>query len=122
MKAITKRWLGLCVSAFLCTLLANADTYNLTFNIEDFEIIQQDGVVSITPLKPSYTFDLDTSLPALPYFTQRITIDGKSQKETFTYEVNKKELIASNVYVSPNKECYATNTPIPVETSTVLPD
>ncbi len=122
MKTITKRWFGLCVSAFLCTLYANADTYNLTFNIDDFEIIQKDGVVSITPLKSSYTFDWDSSLPALPYFTQRITIDGKSQKETFTYEVNRKELIASNVYVSPNKECYATNMPVPVDTNVVLPD
>ena len=60
MKAITKRWFGLCVSAFLCTLYANADTYNLTFNIDDFEIIQKDGVVSITPLKSSYTFDWDS--------------------------------------------------------------
>lgn len=122
MKAITKRWFGLCVSAFLCTLYANADTYNLTFNIDDFEIIQKDGVVSITPLKSSYTFGLDTSSPALPLYTKRITIDGKSQKETFTYDVNRKELIASNVYVSPNKECYATNMPMPVDTNVVLPD
>ena len=109
MKAITKRWLGLCVSAFLCTLLANADTYNLTFNIEDFEIIQQDGVVSITPLKPSYTFDLDTSLPALPYFTQQILIDGKCKPETFSFEVEEKVLIASDIYVTPNQESVPTN-------------
>ena len=40
MKAIAKRLFGLCVLAFLCTLYANADTYNLIFNIDDFEIIE----------------------------------------------------------------------------------
>ena len=109
MKAITKRWFGFCVSAFLCTLYANADTYNLTFNIDDFEIIQKDGVVSITPLKSSYTFDWDSSLPALPYFTQQILNDGKCKPETFTFEVEEKVLIASDIYVSPNQESVPTN-------------
>ncbi len=109
MKAITKRWFGLCVSAFLCTLYANADTYNLTFNIDDFEIIQKDGVVSITPLKSSYTFDWDSSLPALPYFTQQILIDGKCKPETFSFEVEEKVLIASDIYVTPNQESVPTN-------------
>ena len=122
MKALNIQRCLLYVSAFLYTLVANADTHNLTFNLSDFEIEQRDGVVSITPVKPAYTFGLDTSSPALPLYTQRITIDGKSQKGTFTYVVNSKELIASNVYVSPNKECYATNRPVPVDTSVVLPD
>lgn len=109
MKAITKRWFGLCVSAFLCTLYANADTYNLTFNIDDFEIIQKDGVVSITPLKSSYTFDWDSSLPALPYFTQQILIEGKCKPETFSFAVEEKVLIASDIYVAPNQESVPTN-------------
>ena len=122
MKALNIQRCLLYVSAFLYTLVANADTHNLTFSLSDFEIEQKDGVVSITPMKSAYTFGLDTSSPALPLYTQRITIDGKSQKGTFTYVVNSKELIASNVYVSPNKECYATNRPVPVDTSVVLPD
>lgn len=122
MKALNIQRCLLYVSAFLYTLVANADTHNLTFNLSDFEIEQKDGVVSITPMKSAYSFGLDTSSPALPLYTQRITIDGKSQKGTFTYVVNRKELIASNVYVSPNKECYATDMLPPVDTSVVLPD
>lgn len=122
MKALNIQRCLLYVSAFLYALVANADTHNLTFKLSDFQIEHKDGVVSITPMKPEYSFGFDTSTPALPLFTQRITIDGKSQKETFTYIVNQKELIASNVYVSPNEECYATNTPIPVSDKMVLPD
>lgn len=109
MKTTTKRWFGLYVSAFFCTLLANADTYNLTFDIDDFEIIQKDSVVSITPLKSSYTFDWDPSLPALPYFTQQILINGKCKLETFSFDVEEKVLIASDIYVSPNQESIPTN-------------
>ena len=122
MKALNIQRCLLYVSAFLYTLVANADTHNLTFSLSDFEIEQKDGVVSITPMKSAYSFGLDTSSPALPLYTQRITIDGKSLKGTFTYVVNRKELIASNVYVSPNKECYATDMLPPVDTSVVLPD
>lgn len=122
MKALSIQRCLLYVSAFLYVLAANADTHNLTFNLSDFQIEQNDSVVSITPMKPGYSFGLDTSKPALPLYTQRITIDGRSQKETFTYEVNSKELIASNVYVSPNKECYATNMPIPADDRITLSD
>ena len=122
MKALNIQRCLLYVSAFLYTVVANADTHNLTFNLSDFEIEQKDGVVSITPMKSAYSFGLDTSSPALPLYTQRITIDGKSLKGTFTYVVNRKEHIASNVYVSPNKECYATDMLPPVDTSVLLPD
>lgn len=105
MKAISKRQLfGLCVSAFFSTMYVYADTYNLTFNIKDFEIVQKDSVVSITPLKSSYTFDGNSSLPALPYFTQQILIEGKCKPETFTFDIEEKVLIASDIYVSPNQE------------------
>ena len=109
MKAIIKRWLGLCVLVFLCTLHTNADTYNFTFNIDDFEIIQQDNIVSIHPLKSSYTFDWDSSLPALPYFTQQILIDGICKPETFTFDIEGKVLIASDIYVCPNQESIPIN-------------
>ena len=122
MKALNIRRCLLYVSVFFYALAANADTYNLTFNLSDFLIEHKDSVVSITPMKPGYSFGLDTSTPALPLYTQRITIDGKSQKETFTYIVSQKELIASNVYVSPNEECYATNMPIPISDKMVLPE
>lgn len=122
MKALNIQRCLLYVSAFLYALVVNADTHNLTFDLSDFQIEQKDGIVSITPMKPGYSFGLDTSTPALPLYTQRITIDGKSQKETFTYSVNQKELIASNVYVSPNEECYATNMPVPISDKMVLPD
>ena len=131
MKAIAKRWFGLCASAFSCILYANADTYNLTFNLDDFEIIQQDGVVSITPLKSSYAFDWDSSLPALPYFTQQILIEGKCKPKTFTFEIEEKVLIASDIYVCPNQESTpidgnsALNAPLmikPQYAETVYPD
>ncbi|MBE6292830.1 MAG: hypothetical protein E7091_10560 [Bacteroidales bacterium] len=122
MKALNIRRCLLYVSAFLYVLAANADTHNLTFNLSDFQIEQNDSVVSITPVKPGYSFGLDTSTPALPLYTQRISIDGKSKKGTFTYEVRRKELIASNVYVAPNEECYATNMPIPAVDKIAPPD
>ena len=109
MKALNIQRCVLYASAFLYALVINADTYDLTFDIDDFEIIQQDGVVSITPLKSSYAFDWDSSLPALPYFTQQILIDGKCNPETFSFEVEEKVLIASDIYISPNQESIPTN-------------
>lgn len=109
MKALNIQRCLLYVSAFLYALVANADTHNLTFELSDFEIEQKDGVVSITPIKSSYTFDWDSSLPALPYFTQQILIEGKCKPETFTFEVEEKILIASDIYVSPNQESVPTN-------------
>ena len=121
MKALSIQRCLLYVSVFLYVLAANADTHNLTFNLSDFHIEQNDSVVSITPVKPGYSFGLDTSKPALPLYTQRITIDGRSQKGTFTYEVNSKELIASNVYVSPNEECFAINMSVPMAPTVKTP-
>lgn len=132
MKAISRqRLLGLCASAFFSTMYIYADTYNLTFNIEDFEIVRKDSVVSITPLKPSYTFDWDSSLPALPYFTQQILIEGRCKPETFIFNIEEKVLIASDVYVCPNQESIPTDgnaaLNVPIETNpqyseTIYPD
>ena len=52
MKALSIQRCLLYVSAFLYVLAANADTHNLTFNLSDFQIEQNDSVVSITPMKP----------------------------------------------------------------------
>ena len=122
MKASNIQRCVLFASAFLYALVINADTYDLTFDLSDFLIEQEEEVVNITPIKSSYSFGLDTSSPALPVYTQRITIDGKSRKGTFTYEVNSKELIASNIYITPNKDCVATNKTTPISASAQLPN
>lgn len=119
MKAISRRRLfGLCVSAFFFISFINADTYNLTFNIEDFEIERHDSVVVITPNTTDYMFEDDVTQPAIPFMIYKKQIDGIYEDGSFDVQIEDMTLLLSDVYIAPNTPSFSDS--VVSTTTTVL--
>lgn len=67
-----------------------------TFNLDDFKLNNQNGVMHIMPLSRSYTFDYcSVGYPLIPFC--EFKVPAKSNNDEIKYEIIEKERIASDV-------------------------
>ena len=106
MKAIARKY-WLYVLAFLSFISAKADTYNMTFNLSDFDIVQNDSIVNIFPKNTNYMFEDDVNKPAIPFMTYKKQINGIYVDGSFNVMVEEMTLLFSDVYIAPNMPSFA---------------
>jgi len=90
----------------------------LSFNRNDFSIVEEEGVCSIYSGKWNITFKSDSTKPALPLIPIRILIPQNCNYVQFSSKVEQ-ELIASGIQLRPNPRPFPTGTtPVRISTAT----
>lgn len=107
MKATVKQkyWVYVLALSFLTT--ANADTYNITFHLSDFDVVQVGDVVNINPKNIDYMFEDDVNKPAIPFMPYKQQVNGTFVENSFNVQVEEMTLLFSNVNIAPNMPSFS---------------
>ena len=107
MKALNIQRCLLYVSAFLYTLVANADTHNLTFNLSDFQFVQNDTVVTILTNNVDYIFESNINKPAIPIMPLQEVAYGTYKEGSLDIQIEEMTLLFSDIYIAPNNASFS---------------
>lgn len=97
------------VAAILRILCANAQTYTLSFDINDYEIISQINGKYFIRCKSGKDTYKEAPAPCLPITTKRFLMPSQADLSDFTIEESECQLVQENIILESNPSIVPTN-------------
>lgn len=96
------------------------DTYRISFDLQDFSIENNNGILSISPTQHDYFLLGDTLSPALPYMTYHILRPENSNSSNFEVHMEKEMLLEDVSILSNPKEITIGSVPANVDSEDIV--
>ncbi|MBQ3675765.1 MAG: hypothetical protein II926_00155 [Bacteroidales bacterium] len=98
-----KQFFNIIIAIFFVSQSIYAQSYSLKFNLSDFDLIEEKGLVYIKASNGAYVLLEDTSLPALPYKIVNILLPNETELDNFTFSTNQ-TIFRNNIVLAKNPE------------------
>ncbi len=98
-----KQFFKVFIAIFLISQSIFGQNYSVKFDLSDFELLEDKGLVYIKASNDAYVLLEDTSLPALPYKIVNILLPNETELENFTFSTNQ-TVYRENIILGKNPE------------------